>query len=206
LWAGATDEPVGSTGPSCPVPPACDVQVNCAQRGQIVWGRVDLDTELPADHAVRAIAAVVDDPGLPRTAAPPKGRRGLSDKLDLRGRYAEVRAHGEIAGAPAIDPKILPGLWVYTTSGDRARPGGSDIDGVRGREHRSEGTRGSDLTPTPSIAPPPASAPSADPRRFCASRRAEGLVGSDLCVPCSAIGVAPLEPVRQIGRVGRIVG
>jgi transposase len=46
---------------------------------------------------VRAIAAVVD-------------------KLDLRGLYADVRARGEIAGAPATDPKILLGLWVYATS------------------------------------------------------------------------------------------
>ena len=38
------------------------------------------------------------------------------DKLDLRGLYAEVRARGEIAGAPATDPKILLGLWVYATS------------------------------------------------------------------------------------------
>jgi transposase len=60
-------------------------------------GRVDLDAEVPADHEVRAIAAIVD-------------------KLDLRGLYAEVRARGESAGAPATDPKILLGLWVYATS------------------------------------------------------------------------------------------
>jgi transposase len=59
--------------------------------------RVDLDAKVPADHEVRAIAAVVD-------------------KLDLRWLYTEVRARGEIAGAPATDPKILPGLWVYATS------------------------------------------------------------------------------------------
>ena len=46
---------------------------------------------------MRAIAAVVD-------------------KLDLRGLYADVRARGETAGAPATDPKILLGLWVYATS------------------------------------------------------------------------------------------
>jgi transposase len=97
LWAGAADEPTGSAGPSCPVQPARDVRVKRAQRGQITWGRVDLDAEVPADHEVRAIAAVVD-------------------KLDLRGLYAEVRARGEIAGAPATDPKILLGLWVYATS------------------------------------------------------------------------------------------
>jgi transposase len=97
LWAGATDEPAGSAGPRCPVQPERDVRVKRAQRGQITWGRVDLDAEVPADHEVRAIAAVVD-------------------KLDLRGLYADVRARGEIAGAPATDPKILLGLWVYATS------------------------------------------------------------------------------------------
>ena len=93
LWAGAGDESAGSAGPSCPVQPERDVRVKRAQRGQITWGRVDLD----ADHEVRAIAAVVD-------------------KLDLRGRYADVRARGEIAGAPDTDPKIVLGLWVYATS------------------------------------------------------------------------------------------
>ena len=88
LWIGAADEPAGSAVPSCPVHPERDVRVKRAQRGQITWGRVDLDAEVPVDHEVRAIAAVVD-------------------KLDLRGLYADVRARGEIAGAPATDPKIL---------------------------------------------------------------------------------------------------
>jgi len=79
------------------VQPERDVRVKRAQRGQITWGRVDLDAEVPADHEVRAIAAVID-------------------KLDLRGLYADVRARGEVAGAPATDPKILLGLWVYATS------------------------------------------------------------------------------------------
>jgi hypothetical protein len=77
-----------------------DVRVKRAQRGQITWGRVDLDAEVPVDHEVRAIAAVVD-------------------QLDLRGLYAEVRARGELAGAPATDPKILLGLWVSTRAGLR---------------------------------------------------------------------------------------
>jgi hypothetical protein len=46
---------------------------------------------VPLDHEVRAIAAVVD-------------------KFELCGLYAAVRARGEIAGAPATDPKILLGL------------------------------------------------------------------------------------------------
>jgi transposase len=83
--------PPGRLGPVARESRKRDVRVKRAQRGQITWGRVDLDAEVPADHEVRAIAAVVD-------------------KLDLRGRYAEVRARGEHAGAPATDPKILLGL------------------------------------------------------------------------------------------------
>jgi transposase len=98
LWAGAADEPARAAGPSCPVQPACDVRVKRAAARADHLGRVDLDAEVPADHEVRAIAAVVD-------------------QLDLRGRYAEVRARGENAGAPATQrSKILLGLWVYATS------------------------------------------------------------------------------------------
>ena len=50
-----------------------------------------------ADREVSTIAAVIDT-------------------LDLRGRYAHVRARGEIAGAPASTPKILLGRWVCATS------------------------------------------------------------------------------------------
>lgn len=96
LWSGDDDTRDGA-GPSCPVQPERDVRVKRAQRSQLRWGRVDLDAEVPADHAVRAIAAVVD-------------------QLDLRGLYADVRARGETAGASAIDPAILLGLWVYATS------------------------------------------------------------------------------------------
>jgi transposase len=30
--------------------------------------------------------------------------------------YAQIEARNEVAGAPAIDPKILVALWVYATS------------------------------------------------------------------------------------------
>jgi transposase len=86
-----------ATSPRCPVQPINDVRVRRPSRSQITWGRVDLDAELPADHPARAMMAVLD-------------------RLDLRGLYAEVRARGATAGAPAIDPKILLGLWVYATS------------------------------------------------------------------------------------------
>ena len=57
---------------------------------------MDLDAEVPADHEVRAIAAVVD-------------------KVDLRGLYADVRARGEPSGAPAADGKIRLRLCGYAT-------------------------------------------------------------------------------------------
>lgn len=68
-----------------------------ANRGQIAWGRIDLEAQLPEDHPARAICAVVD-------------------RLDLSALYAQIEARGEVAGAPAIDPKILLSLWVYATS------------------------------------------------------------------------------------------
>jgi hypothetical protein len=68
-----------------------------ANRAQISWGRIDLDAQLPEDHPARAICAVVD-------------------RLDLSALYAPIEARGVVAGAPAIDPKILLSLWVYATS------------------------------------------------------------------------------------------
>ena len=91
-----------ATGPSCPIQPERDVRVRRATRSQMTWGRVDLDAELPADHPARAIMAVLD-------------------KLDLRGLYAGVRARGETAGAAAIDPKILLGLWPVDRRHQRRR-------------------------------------------------------------------------------------
>lgn len=63
----------------------------------MAWGRIDLDAQLPEDHAVRAIWAVIE-------------------RLDLSMLYGQIEARDEVAGAPAIDPKILLALWVYGTS------------------------------------------------------------------------------------------
>jgi len=76
------------------VQPERDVRVKRAQRGQITGGRVDLDAEVP-----RRSRGACD--------------RHRRQKLDLRGRDADVRARGEIAGAPATDPKILLGLLCH---------------------------------------------------------------------------------------------
>ncbi|MBI3204350.1 MAG: transposase [Myxococcales bacterium] len=68
-----------------------------ANRGQLAWGRIDLDAQVPYDHPVRAIAAVIE-------------------RLDLSKLYARIDARDSNPGAPAIDPKLLLGLWVYATS------------------------------------------------------------------------------------------
>jgi len=38
------------------------------------------------------------------------------ERLELSALYAQIEARDEVAGAPAIDPKILMALWVYATS------------------------------------------------------------------------------------------
>ena len=68
-----------------------------ANRSQVTWGRIDLDAELPEDHPARNILAVVE-------------------RFDLSALYTQVEARDAVAGAPAIDPKILLSLWVYATS------------------------------------------------------------------------------------------
>jgi len=73
------------------------VRLRLAQRDQIAWGRVDLGSTLPAEHPARAIWAVVE-------------------RLELSTLYTEIESRGEIAGAPAIDPKILLALWIFATS------------------------------------------------------------------------------------------
>jgi len=82
-------------------PPLADpkqgARLRQANRAQITWGRIDLDACLPQDHAARAIWSVIE-------------------KLDLSALYAQIEARDEVAGASAIDPKILLALWVFATS------------------------------------------------------------------------------------------
>jgi len=77
--------------------PKRGARIREADRAQISWGRIDLDAQLPADHPSRAIWAVIE-------------------RIDLSALYAQIEARDSAAGAPAIDPKILLGLWVYATS------------------------------------------------------------------------------------------
>jgi transposase len=87
--------------PPAPAPAPADpkrgARLREANRAQLAWGRIDLDAQLPDDHPARAICAVLE-------------------RLDLSALYAPIEARDEVAGAPAIDPKLLLGLWVYATS------------------------------------------------------------------------------------------
>jgi transposase len=82
-------------------PPLADpkhgARLRQADRAQVTWGRIDLNAALPEDHSARAIWSVIE-------------------KLDLSLLYAQIEARGEVAGASAIDPKILLALWVFATS------------------------------------------------------------------------------------------
>jgi transposase len=93
--------PLPSPLPPAPRPlpsyPRRGVRLREANRGQLSWGPIDVDSMLPQDHPARAIWAVVD-------------------QLDLSALYVPIQAREEVAGAPAIDPKVLLALWVYGTS------------------------------------------------------------------------------------------
>jgi len=80
-----------------PADPHRGARLREAERAQIAWGRIDLEATLPAEHPARAIWAV-------------------GERLDLAALYAQIEARDDVAGAPAIDPKILLALWVYATS------------------------------------------------------------------------------------------
>jgi len=99
------DEPTLFTLPPAapPVPPPArpdpkrGARLREADRQQMAWGRIDLDAQLPDEHPARTIWAVIE-------------------RLDLSALYAPIEARDEVAGAPAIDPKIQLALWVYATS------------------------------------------------------------------------------------------
>ena len=93
--------PVLPVGPKKPRPlgpdPKRGSRLREAERTQVAWTCIDLNSTLPQDHPARSIWAVVG-------------------RLDLSALYAQVEARDEVAGAPAIDPKILLSLWIYATS------------------------------------------------------------------------------------------
>ena len=68
-----------------------------AQRQQLQWRAVDLDSVVGAEHPVRAIWALVE-------------------RLDLSGYTAAIEARDHTPGRPAIDPQILLSVWLYAYS------------------------------------------------------------------------------------------
>jgi transposase len=68
-----------------------------AERRQLRWEAMDLESLVAPNHRARVIWAAVE-------------------RLELRAFYDEIRARGSAPGRPAIDPKILLALWLYATS------------------------------------------------------------------------------------------
>ena len=88
---------VAPAAPPAREDPKRGARLRQANRAQLAWGRIDLDAQLPDDHPARAIWALIE-------------------RLDLAALYAQIEARDQVAGAPAIDPRILLALWVYATS------------------------------------------------------------------------------------------
>ena len=107
----ATDPPPTAAEPTLfPLPPASPpaprplgpnpkrgARLREAARSQIAWGPIDLHAIRSEDHPARSLWAVVE-------------------RLDLSAFYAQIEARDEVAGAPAVDPKILLCLWIDATS------------------------------------------------------------------------------------------
>jgi transposase len=72
-------------------------RVVSANRQQLEWRAVDLQSVVAADHPVRAIWALVE-------------------RLDLSGYTAAIEAREATAGRPATDPRILLSVWLYAYS------------------------------------------------------------------------------------------
>lgn len=67
-----------------------------ANRAQLALRSVDLEGLVPGNHEVRAVWAYVES-------------------LDLGPLYGQIQSVEGEAGRPAIDPRILMGLWLWAT-------------------------------------------------------------------------------------------
>ena len=72
------------------------VRVIGADRAQLRWDVVDLDSQLPDDHRARLVWAFVEG-------------------LDLREFYDRIKARDAVAGRPATDPRVVLAVWLYAT-------------------------------------------------------------------------------------------
>ena len=70
-----------------------------ADRSQLRWDMVDLDSQLPRDHRARIVWAFVDS-------------------LDLSRFYGRIGSREDGAGRPPPDPKIFLAVWLYATLED----------------------------------------------------------------------------------------
>jgi transposase len=92
FWDGATSQSKPARVDESEAP-----RVLTADRRQLAFRTIDLDSLLAADHPARAMWKAVE-------------------KLDLSKLYAKIQARGSRAGRSATDPKILLCLWLYATS------------------------------------------------------------------------------------------
>ena len=72
-------------------------RVRRADRSQLYWDMVDLDSQLAEDHLARVIWSFVES-------------------LDLSDLYAAIKARDDVAGRPAADPQVLLSLWLYAAT------------------------------------------------------------------------------------------
>ena len=68
----------------------------CADREQLRWDLVDLESQLPLDHRARIVWAFVES-------------------LDLCAFYARIGARDDTAGRPPPDPKVFLSVWLFAT-------------------------------------------------------------------------------------------
>lgn len=72
-------------------------RVQAADRSQMEFRMMDVDSLVPPDHGVRSIWAFVEG-------------------MDLSALYAKIRAVEGNVGRSPIDPKIMLALWIYATT------------------------------------------------------------------------------------------
>lgn len=72
-------------------------RIETADRKQVRWEMLDLESELPEDHRARVFVAAVE-------------------RMDLSPFYETIRARGSAPGRPALDPAVLLALWLFATS------------------------------------------------------------------------------------------
>jgi transposase len=72
-------------------------RVISANRAQLRWEMVDLDSQLPDDHRTRVVWAFVQG-------------------MDLAELYDRIKARDDVAGRWATDPRVVLAVWLYTTT------------------------------------------------------------------------------------------